>query len=1250
MKRYERICSLLLAMLLLLGALAACKDQPTPEPGSTEDTTTTEAQTQPPERDPITYTFEDGILDEVVDDKPIEEKPDEHYEYVQDFSAAIGGNDPDWYLNEMADISDGNLTAYNNQHPYLALKKKAKADLVTLCVDLQANRPGAIPNDSAYIALRLPAYDNQFAAVGQNGIWLAFQCGKVGIIDTWPGITFFDCGVDFTKTQQVIVEDNQKDNVILVYVQENDTKELVFKVEIRDNKNVTVTDKNGAPKITSKFGYDIPASGFMALWAHQDNGGVVFDNLKVNWTVPGNPTMTKTSSYAQDFNASIAGDEYWSHNATAVFEDGMVVGTNEHCYLDMTRRVRADKVYVELDMLADRKGTVDNVASYVGLRVTERDQFRATGPDGIWLAFHDNKIGLITGWPGTKMYVSEFSFASMRHVLIEDDTVNNVITVYIKEGGESQLVCRFVIQNEHDVKVYDNKGDQKITHTLGHDLNRDGFICFWAPAGNMGKSAFDNIEIRWEEKVRAEYTPTDPETLQDLYSDTWVGMDDENRLVADGADDIDDKLVGIFYQIWHVQTGTTYPDQILYDHHAIYQEGGHAAVKEAYGKGPVGWGHYWGQPYFGYYLTNDQWVIRKHASMLCDIGVDFIYLDVTNGNPLTTSYMAIFKEYKAMREMGMDTPDICFFMADDASLNPRVFEDIWDNIYSTGQYSDLYVMYKGKPLLLGNVEKIEDKEALETFTVRRCWALRDNVNKGKDMWTWMHERNQPISTYNGEPEEISISAAILANLGMGRSNTKGRQPKLLTLPDGTKDIFQFELETTGQGLFFAEQMQRAAEADTYVLLINAWNEWGAGRWEGNSYPTIANTHIDWTYSYYVDCFNPEFSRDIEPMAGGFGDNYYYQLAQFLRAFKGSRNAPEAAGQNEMDMKADLSAWDSVWPEYMDTEGDTFHRDALGFGGFFHYTNTTGRNDIISAKVSKTDNNTYFLAVCADKITSPEGSNWMNLFINTDCDYDTGWYGYDIVINRDGAKAAGGKVTIEKFVGNAWKLESIGEGEITINGNYIVIKVDTKLCSLSGDFDFKWADNSTTDGEIMQFLDLGDAAPNARFNYAYRAESAAPTFNDTLDAYLAGGAAFDNGKAYMAADNGVFRLYDGNTNAKAQMYKGRLFAPVTALSNLSGASVELAADGKSATWTYNGKKVVFTADSTDVMVDIDTCVIPVAPFVENGVLYVPLNAAAFIAELNYYSNADGTSAILSPKAEAPEGTDADRLFNALDRSF
>ena len=86
MKRYREICSLLLAMLLLLGAFAACKDQPKPEQGSTEDTTTTEAQTQLPERDPITYTFEDGqtlLVDGGTEASLIYEKSWEKAPYVR---------------------------------------------------------------------------------------------------------------------------------------------------------------------------------------------------------------------------------------------------------------------------------------------------------------------------------------------------------------------------------------------------------------------------------------------------------------------------------------------------------------------------------------------------------------------------------------------------------------------------------------------------------------------------------------------------------------------------------------------------------------------------------------------------------------------------------------------------------------------------------------------------------------------------------------------------------------------------------------------------------------------------------------------------------------------------------------------------------------------------------------------------------------------------------------------------------------
>jgi len=38
---------------------------------------------------------------------------------------------------------------------------------------------------------------------------------------------------------------------------------------------------------------------------------------------------------------------------------------------------------------------------------------------------------------------------------------------------------------------------------------------------------------------------------------------------------------------------------------------------------------------------------------------------------------------------------------------------------------------------------------------------------------------------------------------------------------------------------------------------------------------------------YPDQFCDEYSRDIEPMKDGHGDNYYYQLAANIRKIKGA---------------------------------------------------------------------------------------------------------------------------------------------------------------------------------------------------------------------------------------------------------------------------------------------------------------------------------------------------------------------------
>ena len=164
----------------------------------------------------------------------------------------------------------------------------------------------------------------------------------------------------------------------------------------------------------------------------------------------------------------------------------------------------------------------------------------------------------------------------------------------------------------------------------------------------------------------------------------------------------------------------------------------------------------------------------------------------------------------------------------------------------------------------------------------------------------------------------------------------------------------------------------------------------------------------------------------------------------------------------------------------------------------HYTNNTGRNDISTAKVSKVGDYTYFYLNCVDDIVVDDGSNWMNLYIDSDQYYYTGWEGYDFVINRS---RTDGKVSVEKFVDNSWEFKNVGEAEYTLNGSELVIKVKSEIIALNSrdNFDFKWADNSTVNGEIMEFMDLGDTAPNSRFNFRYVKEN-----GNISDSILPGG--------------------------------------------------------------------------------------------------------------------------------------------------
>lgn len=177
-------------------------------------------------------------------------------------------------------------------------------------------------------------------------------------------------------------------------------------------------------------------------------------------------------------------------------------------------------------------------------------------------------------------------------------------------------------------------------------------------------------------------------------------------------------------------------------------------------------------------------------------------------------------------------------------------------------------------------------------------------------------------------------------------------------------------------------------------------------------------------------------------------------------------------------------WDNVTPEYNHYQGNTSHLNHAGCNNTYS-TNTTGRNDIVKAKVARDNKNLYFNVETAEKLTSPKDRNWMMLFIDIDKNKSTGWNGYDYIINRKSPTEK--EVIVEKNIGNRWKWEEVKESSYVVNNNILEIEIDRKTLRVKGkklDFEFKWNDNMHENGNIMDFYVNGDTAPGGRFNFVY----------------------------------------------------------------------------------------------------------------------------------------------------------------------
>ncbi len=524
--------------------------------------------------------------------------------------------------------------------------------------------------------------------------------------------------------------------------------------------------------------------------------------------------------------------------------------------------------------------------------------------------------------------------------------------------------------------------------------------------------------------------------------------------------------VGMFYFTWMNLNEVHDNSQILAEHPDAL------TTTASPPWGPKNSFHFWGEPLYGYYRSDDPWILRRHAELLSDAGVDFLVFDATNAAIYEDVILKLFEVFEEQRQLGERVPQVTFIVNSQAGETAdRILRTFYKSTqHSENPHTELWFQWQGKPLLLCDPAEASP-EVADFFTLRKAHWPFELVNT-HNAWHW--EATYPqVYSYDKDPskaEEVNVS------VGQNLHQSDGRVEMMSTGKARGRSFHGGQVDTRPNayqyGFNFEEQWQRALELDPEIVFVTGWNEWIAMQLNlGEGRPV------------FCDQFDVEYSRDVEMMKGGYADNYYLQLAANIRRYKGMLPTPACTEPSTIDITGPLEQWDEVPFEYEDHANETLPRDHAGCGQT-HYRITTGRNDFRVLKVAQDEKSLYFYAKTSEAVSPSSDANWMWLMLDVKDSDKPNWQGFQYLVNREHSTAS--ETSIESCTGQ-WNWQPAGIVNYRVEANQIQMSIPKSALGIQNPsyvIEFKWLDNTQSPGDITDMYINGDTAPSGRLRYRF----------------------------------------------------------------------------------------------------------------------------------------------------------------------